>query len=57
MKNLFVILLMVFSLQSFSQDQKCLSFSNDIIKDVNGKIITQYTNLSNLYEMKVEVIK
>ena len=58
MKKLFVLLLMVvaFSSQSFAQNDKCLSFSNDMIKDVKGKIISQSLNYDqSLYIMKVEV--
>ena len=58
MKKLIVLLLMVvaFSSQTFSQNEKCLSISNDIIKDVKGKIISQYTSLDqNVYTLKVEV--
>ena len=57
MKKLFLLLFIGFSIQSFSQDSKCLSFSNDIIKDVKGKILREsvLTYDPNMYSMKVEV--
>lgn len=39
----------------FGQNEKCLSISNDIIKDVKGKIINQYVGFDDVYTMKVEV--
>ena len=56
MKKLFAILLVVFGFQSFSQNQKCLTFSNDLIKDTKGKIINQSLSYDgNIYNIKVEV--
>lgn len=44
MKKLLVILLMVlFGYNSFSQTDKSLTFYNDIIKDVKGKVIKENT--------------
>jgi hypothetical protein len=58
MKKLLVFLLMVvaFSSHSFGQNDKCLNFSNDIIKDVKGKIISQYLSFDQAtYTIKAEV--
>lgn len=41
MKKLFLILLMIVSFQSFSQSDKSLTISNNIITNIKGKIILQ----------------
>lgn len=46
---------LLLNLISFGQNQKCLLVSNDIIKDVKGKIINQYVGVDDVYTMKVEV--
>ena len=49
-------MVVAFNIQLFSQNEKCLTFSNIVIKNVNGKIINQYTGYDqNTYTLKVEV--
>ncbi len=46
-----------FSLPGFSQNEKCLYFSRDLIKDIKGKIICEYVDADDttLYGLRVEV--
>ena len=46
---------LLLNVMTFGQNEKCLSVSNDIIKDVKGKIINQYVGFDDVYTMKVEV--
>jgi hypothetical protein len=48
-------MVVAFSSQTFGQNEKCLSISNDIIKDVKGKVINQYPGFDDMYTLKVEV--
>jgi len=49
-------MVVAFVSHSFAQNDKCLKVSNDIIKDVKGKIISQSLSYDqNIYTIKVEV--
>ena len=50
-----VILTLTTDLTTLAQNQKCLAFSNDIIKDSQGKIQNQALDDNNIYFIKAEV--
>ena len=47
-----------FCAQSFAQNEKCRAFSYDMIKDIKGKIMSEFVCAEdeNLYVIKVEVL-
>jgi hypothetical protein len=55
MKTLSLLFILTISgLTAFAQNEKCLAFSNDIIKDINGKIQQQAVDYNDVYFVKSE---
>ncbi len=52
---LFVILAIASGLSAFAQNEKCLAFSNHIIKDAQGEILKQAVDYNDAYFIKAEV--
>ena len=55
----FILLFVAVSwLQSFSQNEKCQAFSHDMIKDIKGKIMSEFVCAAdeNIYIIKTEVL-
>ena len=55
---IFVFLFVAFCQQSFSQNEKCLAFSRDIIKDIKGKIQSEFVCPADetIFVVKAEVL-
>ena len=60
LKRALIVLLLVlaFCFSGFSQNEKCLLYSHDMIQDIKGKIMSEYVAAedANLYVIKVEVL-
>lgn len=50
-----VVLTFTSGLTTFAQNEKCFAFSNHIIKDAQGKILTQAVDFNEFYFIKAEV--
>jgi len=55
---LFVLLAVAFCQLSFSQNEKCLSFSHDMIKQIKGEILSEFVCPADksIYVIKAEVL-
>jgi hypothetical protein len=55
MKTLSLLfILTIIGLTTFAQNEKCLAFSNTIIKNTNGKIQSQSVDFNDVYFIKAE---
>ena len=56
--SLFVLLAVAFCQPGFSQNEKCLSFSHDMIKEIKGKILSEFVCPADesIYVIKVEAL-
>lgn len=55
MKTLALLLILTLSgFTTFAQNEKCLAFSNTIIKNTNGKIQSQSVDFNDVYFIKAE---
>ena len=55
MLSIIVVLSLTSGITTFAQNERCLAFSNDIIKDSQGKIQNQALDDNNIYFIKAEV--
>lgn len=51
-----VVMAWASGLTTYAQNQKCLAFSNHIIKDAQGKILTQAVDYNDVYFIKAEML-
>jgi len=56
--SIVLLLVLAFCFSGFSQNEKCLLYSHDMIQDIKGKIMSEYVAAEdeNLYVIKVEVL-
>lgn len=56
MKTFLLLLILTISgLAASAQHEKCLAFSNSVIKNANGKILRQAVDINDVYFIKAEV--
>ena len=56
MKTLSLLLILtILSLATFAQNEKCLAFSTDVVKDIKSKILSQGVDFNDVYFVKAEI--
>ena len=56
MKKLSLLLILtILGLVTFAQNEKCLAFSSDVVKDIKSKILSQGVDFNDVYFVKAEV--